>query len=175
MKKLFSSLCVFAIICLLAFSGCSDGWTEVQSITYYTDSHSTTYTSMLYYNVTSESIKETDYIEAPESQKNKFCFKRSYSAEIDVDRKKSLDDFDKNLENKNIEIGKIYYSKYYEDMDWEQKYPVYIKYTINYQELRYVKVKFTDNDCLEISYYEEGNNKTEKVKPTSYQITYFED
>ena len=35
MKKLFSSLCVFAILCLLAFSGCSDGWTEVQSITYY--------------------------------------------------------------------------------------------------------------------------------------------
>ncbi len=175
MKKFFCAIFSFVLVSLLCFTGCFDGWTEVQSITYHTDSRSNTYTSMIYCDITVEYIKEADYNEAPESQKNEFYFKSSYSTEIDIDRKQFLDEFNNNLKDKNIEIGKTYYSTYYDDMDWDQKNPFYIKYTINYQELRYVKVKFVDNDCLEISYYEEGKNKTVKVQPTSYEITYFED
>ena len=70
MKKLFSSLCVFAILCLLAFSGCSDGWTEVQSVTYYTDSVAHTYTSKIYHNVTIQDIEQSDYDNAPKEQQH---------------------------------------------------------------------------------------------------------
>lgn len=175
MKKLFSILCAFVISSVVFFAGCSDKWTEVQSITYHTDSGAKTYTSMIYYNVTTEYITQEEYNELPENQKRKFCFKSSYLREIDVNRKQFIDEFNKDLENNNVEIGKVYYSTYYEETDWEQKSPVYIKYIINYQELRYIKIKFTDNDWIEINYYEGGKSKIIHVKPASYEITYFED
>lgn len=160
MKKLFSSLCVFAIICLLAFSGCSDGWTEVQSITYYTDSHSTTYTSMVYRKIKDiETITESEYAQAPESQKEfRFDF-FTFDLEIPVNRKPTI----KKVKNS---VGKTVYST-------SDRY--YHKFVVESYELRYVKIRFSENDCLEINYYDSDKNKTEKVKPTSYEITYFED
>ena len=61
MKKIFAFISSFLIVCLLAFSGCSDDWTEVQSITYYTDSVAHTYTSKIFYDVTVQDIEQSDY------------------------------------------------------------------------------------------------------------------
>lgn len=164
MKKFFSSLCVFAIICLLAFSGCSDGWTEVQSVTYYTDSVAHTYTSMLYRNIGKEEIQQAEYNNAPEEQKQYSALGFESKIKIDVNRKSFLSTVAK-------EANQIYFVV---NLGPISSLDRYFKYTIINYETRYVKIRFAKKDCLEINYYDKEEYKTLTVKPTSYQITYFE-
>ena len=90
MKKLFSILCAFLISSVIFFAGCSDKWTEVQSITYHTDSGSTTYTSMIYRDITYEEITENEYNEMKATQNEKpytvsyYGFERLESSRLDT-------------------------------------------------------------------------------------------
>lgn len=162
MKKLFSILCAFVISSVVFFAGCSDKWTEVQSITYHTDSGSKTYTSTIYRKIKdTEIITESEYEQAPKDQKEFRFDSFTFDLEIPVDR----NDMIKKVKNT---VGKTIYSTSYPDR-------YYHKFVVESYELRYVKIRFIENDNLEINYYDEAENRTVKVKPASYEITYFED
>lgn len=97
MKKFFCAIFSFVLVSLLCFTGCSDGWTEVQSITYY--------------------------------------ISPSHSQEIRC---------------------------------YDEEHPL--------------KIRFLENNCLEISYWERYDNgqwqyekKSIKIYPISYQINYYID
>lgn len=165
MKKFFCAIFSFVLVSLLCFTGCSDGWTEVQSITYHTDSYSNTYTSMIYRKIGIQKIEKTEYDQASEEEKEFPSLGLEPKVEIGIDRKSFLAAA-KNESNKTYfveepELGGLQYT--------------YYKYTIISYEIRYVKIRFSDNDCIEINYYDGDENKTTKVQPTSYEITYFED
>lgn len=51
MKKFLAIMCSVLVLCLLSFAGCSDGWTEVQSITYSVGGETTTISSTEEYPV----------------------------------------------------------------------------------------------------------------------------
>lgn len=51
MKKFLALMCSVLVLCLLSFAGCSDGWTEVQSITYSVGGETTTISSTEEYPV----------------------------------------------------------------------------------------------------------------------------
>mgnify|MGYP005918571425 CR=1 FL=1 len=174
MKKLFSSLCVFAILCLLAFSGCSDGWTEVQSVTYYTDSVAHTYTSKIYHNVTIQDIEQSDYDNAPKEQQHYYYvhFTEPYKSELITmksDRKASIDEVEKKVKTPA-------YCKCVTGIPTETgigTYTYYKKYSIDTYEIRYVKIRFTEKNFIEVNYYNGAENETIKALFTSYEITYF--
>ena len=175
MKKLFSSLCVFAILCLLAFSGCSDGWTEVQSVTYYTDSVAHTYTSKIYYDGTVQDIDQSEYENAPSEKKyrtNSYMFRPSYTPTLVTmksDRKTSISEIEE-----KVNTSSVYYqivTDMNESGDVLQAY--YKKCYIDTYELRYVKIKFTEKNFIEVNYYNGAENETIKALFTSYEVTYF--
>ena len=167
MKKLFSILCAFVISSVVFFAGCSDKWTEVQSITYHTDSGSTTYTSTIYRNATDiELITEEEFNNAPpEYTESVMGYGWHSSLVIPINRTETL----KKVKNT---VGKTIYVTAYSIYDSQRQM---YKCQIESYELRYVKIRFIKNDNLEINYYDEAENRTVKVKPTSYEITYFED
>ena len=174
MKKFFSSLCVFAILCLLAFSGCSDGWTEVQSITYYTDSVAHTYTSKIYYDVTVQDTEQSDYDNAPKEQQHCYYgyFTEPYKSELIAmksDRKASIDEVEE-----KVNTSSVYYqivTDMNESGDVLQAY--YKKYSIDTYEIRYVKIRLTEKNFIEVNYYNGAENETIKALFTSYEVTYF--
>lgn len=179
MKKFLALMCSVLVLCL-SFAGCSGGWTEVQSITYSVGGETTTYTSKICYYGTSEEIDQATYESAPEGQKE------SYS-------------------NFLMELyGDMYYTDVYNIQEWTYPQRVtlsvhrnsvisfsdsmvnktyfceslgdyYTKETISSYEIQYVKFKPSDGDNIEISYYQNGEARTIRVLPTSYEITYFED
>ena len=160
MKKFFSSLCVFAILCLLAFSGCSDGWTEVQSVTYYTDSVAHTYTSKIYYDGTVQDIDQSEYENAPSEKKyrtNSYMFRPSYTPTLVTmksDRKTSISEIEE-----KVNTSSVYYqivTDMNESGDVLQAY--YKKCYIDTYELRYVKIKFTEKNFIEVNYYNGAEN-----------------
>ena len=166
MEKLFSILCAFLISSVIFFAGCSDKWTEVQSITYHTDSGSTTYTSMIYRDITYEEITENEYNEMKATQNEKpytvsyYGFERLESSRLDTTNRASLPYTD---------VSKIYLAcdDYYLAFGEGKLY----KFTVNSYSLKYVEVKIVDKGQIDIRY----DGKTIKVCPTSYEITYFED
>ena len=165
MKKFFCAIFSFVLVSLLCFTGCSDSWTEVQSITYHTDSRSNTFTSIICRKIGIQKIEKTEYDQASKEEKEFPSLGLEPKREIGIDRKSFLAAV-KNESNKTYfveepELGGLQYT--------------YYKYTISSYEIRYVKIRFSDNDCIEINYYDDDENKTEKVKATSYEITYFED
>ena len=171
MKKFFSSLCVFAIICLLAFSGCSSEssndaseWVEVQSITYYIDTTNYQHTaqekkltSYIYAKIKDrKQITESEYTEASQELKTSF-FAQTDNLDIPENRNETIKQIKKL-------VGKTIYSNY-----WG-----YQKYFFESYEIRYVKVRFINSDCLEINYVDSKSHYI-KILPLSYEITYFED
>lgn len=169
MKRFLSFLCFGIILCMLAFAGCSDGWTEVQSITYAVGGETTTYTSKICYYGTSEEIDQATYESAPEEQKKDLWggLSEGYPRyeSISVNRETAI------AEAKE-RSGQIMFCSY----TYQWGYPVeYRKETISSYEIQYVKFKPSDGDNIEISYYQNGEARTILVLPTSYEITYFED
>lgn len=166
MKKLFSILCAFLISSVIFFAGCSDKWTEVQSITYHTDSGSKTYTSMIYRDITYEEITENEYNEMKATQNEKPYtlgyngFKRLESSGLDTTNRASLPYTD---------VSKIYLAC--DDIYALNDIDGFYKFTVNSYSLKYVEVKIVDKGQIDIRY----DGKTIKVCPTSYEITYFED
>lgn len=69
MKKFFCAIFSFVLVSLLCFTGCSDGWTEVQSITYHTDSDGYIYTSTFYRDISYEEITKEEYKNILENEK----------------------------------------------------------------------------------------------------------
>ncbi|MDE7453315.1 MAG: hypothetical protein K2N22_02790, partial [Clostridia bacterium] len=67
MKKLVISLTLvlLTLFCVSTVGCKKDEWQEVQSITYTTDSGSTTLTSKYHWEITSETIDESEYNNAP--------------------------------------------------------------------------------------------------------------
>lgn len=167
MKKLFSILCAFLISSVVFFAGCSDKWTEVQSITYHTDSGSKTYTSTIYRNATDkESVTEEEFNNAPpEYTESVIGYGWDPSLVIPINRTETL----KKVKNT---VGKTIYVAAY---SYDGQMRRFDKVEVESYELRYVKIRFIENDNLEINYYDEAENRTVKVKPASYEITYFED
>lgn len=169
MKKFLALMCSVLVLCLLSFAGCSDGWTEVQSITYSVGGETTTYTSKICYYGTSEEIDQATYESAPGEQKKDLWgglpegYPRYES--ISVNRKTAI------AEAKE-RSGQTMFCSY----TYKWGYPVeYRKETISSYEIQYVKFKPSDGNNIEISYYQNGESRTIRVFPTSYEITYFED
>lgn len=174
MKKFFCAIFSFVLVSLLCFTGCSDGWTEVQSITYAIGSSSTTYTSKIVIHVIYEDIEETTYNNAPEEKKHEWFLSNSQLPhthdvinDISVNRQESISSVENELNTETF--NKIFTADFF-----GEEMVIYNKCHETY-ELRYVKIRFSDNDCIEINYYDDDENKTVKVKPASYEITYFED
>lgn len=176
MKKIFAFISSFLIVCLLAFSGCSaitlsdssssgSEWNEVQSITYYTDSISHTYTSTIYRSIGQTEIQQDEYDNAPKEQKKNSPLGFLSEVEIDINRQNFLSIADK-------EIGVTYFTMSLGPISSMNRY---YKYLIISYEIRYVKIKLAENDHIEVNYYDNSVNKTIDVKPSSYEITYFED
>ena len=166
MKKFFCAVFSFVIVSLLCFAGCSDGWTEVQSITYRTDSDGYIYTSTFYRDISYEEITKEEYKNILENEKTSeyhigVRFDDITQGEIPVNRKEFISEYT---------VGEIYLAR---DNFWlpiEESESLY-KFTVNKQEFQYVKIRFVDDGYIEINY-----SKIKKlVKPTSYEITYFED
>ena len=174
MKKIFAFISSFLIVCLLAFSGCSDDWTEVQSITYYTDSVAHTYTSKIFYDVTVQDIEQSDYDNAPKEQQHCYYgyFTEPYKSELIAmksDRKASIDEVKKKVKTPA-------YCKWVTGIPTETgigTYTYYKKYSIDTYEIRYVKIRLTEKNFIEVNYYNGAENETIKSLFTSYEITYF--
>lgn len=150
MKKLliaFLAMCISAF-CIIPFAGCDSGWVEVQSITYTTmDGEETTYTSMCIWDIADEIVSKAEYENAPNDHKGEF-FNFSNKEIIDVNRQEFI-------VNANKKIGETYYSYQYFYPDWNNegnKVSAYVKGTYTNYTLEYVKVKFVENDHIEIDY-----------------------
>lgn len=161
-KKLFSvvALCISCVI-LAASVGCNtlsegDGWTEVQSITYTTESGTTTLTSECEWNTNSIIIDKSEYDSIPDEEKNSDSVDFPYY--ISVDRK----DF---VSKANEITDKIYY---YTGLDINDQI-VYVKSNPRYT-IKYVKVKVISDKVVEIDF----KNEVKQISTLSYEITYFE-
>ena len=162
MKKLCVCLSSLFILC---FAGCngsigssatsSDGWQEIQSITYYVNNSLSTVTSTYEWEYTEEEITQDEYINAPNEQKKQIYFNGSLKP-------------DKNefFLKHNKEKDKIYYYK-------KDSYPgfSYAKCKLNTYSVYCVKIKFYDDGSFDLQY----KNETKRIKALSYEITYFND
>lgn len=176
MKKLLISL-LLAVVTVVCVAGCGSTsgaelpnkvnygeWVEVQNITYYLNSENDTNVSnefklksTCYFDGESERISQSEYENASAEQKIYLP-----SENIDVNRKDYFAKIDEI-------VGKTFY--YVSNYGYN-----YNKGKINSYEPRYVRVRFYDDNSLEINYYETLNNQgytTIKVLPLSYAITYF--
>lgn len=173
MKKFFSSLCVFSILSLLAFSGCTSDnsntaseWVEVQSITYsIKDGSEKKLTSTVYRKISDlQTITLEEFENAPEEQKE-YPYSLDYSSsEVPIDRKPMIEKVQKSL-------GKTIYSA-------NNLLNCYYKFIVENYETRYVKIHLLDDGSIKINYYETLNAlgfTTINVLPVSYEITYFKD
>lgn len=164
MKKFFSAfLTAILLVFPISLSACSnDGeWKEIQSITYRTDSGGNTVTSTYWYECQRIEVTQEEY----ESASSELIGSRYEGGKIRTDRKTHLNKL-------SSVIGEYYYLSLpiYEDTHtvWE-----YFKYTYTSVEVRYVEIKFLDDNLFELKYYENGDYVTIRVLPTSYEITYF--
>lgn len=183
MKKVFAVIFV-ALIGVFSLAGCistsnrdnynsasakDDEWIEIQSVTYYTNNENTTLVAYEH-NVTStvkiettetEKITQEEYLNVSEDKKPPSIIRNSIgNNNFSVDRKSDL----QTLQNS---INKTYvYCNYYLN-------PTYYKATVKSYEIRYVKIRFLDNEIFELNYYNGTEYITIRVKPLSYIVTYF--
>lgn len=167
MKKLCVCLSLLFILC---FAGCngsigssatsSDGWQEIQSITYYVNNSLSTVTSTYEWEYTEEVATEEEVNNAPDDQKGMVDVKGS----IQINK----NDFITELDNMK---GKTFY--YIKDYHLEEGKPVYsyAKLKLNIYAVHYVKIKFYDDGSFDLQY----KNETNRIKALSYKITYFND
>lgn len=187
MKKYLCTV-LAALLALVSLVGCGgsasapeynsakDGeWFEIQSITYYLNNSTYQY-SAEEYTLTSkyiwevgdtENIEKEEYIAAKKDQEI-ISFS---SGAIGINRKDSI-------KNPTKYIGKYYYFTSY-------GYPedIYYKKQLLSCNIYYVKIRFLENENIELNYCEynikdifsDFNNKTIRIKPLAYSITYFSD
>ncbi len=186
MKKIIVilSVALTALLCALG-AGCGGSdlpsstpngeWLEVQSIKYSTNStdHGTTsYVSTSYilkstcrFDAETEASTAEEFESAPDDlKKYSYSYYHSSEAEMPLNRKEFLDT------TKNS-IGKTYYIK---DEDYYNA-TYYYKTTLKSYELRYVRVRFLEDNCIELNYYDGSEQTTIRVLPLSYTVTYFND
>lgn len=178
MKKLMTLILTVALCACLSipFAGCDSGWVEVQSITYTTRSGETkTITSKCYWEITSEIITKAEYDNAPIEIKGEFFYLVNDGEEIPQDRK-AFKTYINSL--KGTYFYNCQYIYEYPGFPDGNKVYTYYKQAIKSYELKYVNVKISDNDSIEIKY----DNITQTIAPTYvndassfYQITYFND
>lgn len=170
MKKLLATICIFLLLPIVCVSaGCntsnSNGnWVEIKSIRYYLNRPLNGYHETEEYRLTSfyeceivtEEVTQEEYDNASNEQKVEIS-SYGYIASNRQEFISSLKKF------RNTPFYNYRYS--------------YSKNIIKNYKLYYVKVKFLDNNCLELSYYDTYNDHdhiTMRVMPLSYEITYFE-
>lgn len=166
-RKLFVTAVLLAICvcCIVPFAACGDGWEEVQSITYKTNSSSKTLYSKCIWDITYQDILKEEFDNAPDKDKQ-FTNSQEYpwmfnpNSNININRKDFI-----NISNKNIGLT-VYLAISYGNEDYEYKKVTYNSYTLNY-----VKIKFNSDNSIEINY----DGETTKVLPLSYEVSYFED
>lgn len=167
MKKFLAIMCSVLVLCLLSFAGCSDGWTEVQSITYSVGGETTTYTSKICYYGSYEYVDQDTYESAPNDQKKGALGGSFYagfprSQELPTDRASIISECESR-------IGKTFFVVY---ANSSLKY--FAKETISSYEMEYVRIKKHGDREVEIIYYEDDKEITVSVSTDSYEITYFE-
>ena len=179
MKKFFAVIFVTLLV-VASLVGCSstsspnyisakDGeWVEIHSVTYYTNNEANSTYESSKYTITStycvettkpEEITQEEYLDASE---NKISSSINLSGgEFSVDRESTL----QALQNST--------NKTFNYIDYPNNY---YKVTVKSYEIRYVKIRFLDNDTFELNYYYGINDisyTTIRVKPLSYTVTYF--
>lgn len=171
MKKLSIFLSFLFAFTFLFLTGCNPSnnsdWVDIQKITYAVES-SQSFTSTCLWDISIDEIEESEYESVPDHQKSVTSSnpRNYYSEEIDINKKDFLSKVKK-------QEGRTFYYAY--ENGYNNKY-TYYKVTYKAYELRYVKVRFLENNNLEIMYFETMNNSeytTLRVLPLSYQITYF--
>lgn len=165
MKKFLALMCSVLVLCL-SFAGCSDGWTEVQSITYFVGGETTTYTSTIFYDIEREII---DASEVPEGQQvenfqNFLLWSGPYCTQqvIPADRDAFFDSSQINTPE-----------RYFKASDSDET--SVIKYSISAYQIQYITVKKISDRELEIKHYDDDKEVSVSVSTDSYEITYFED
>ncbi len=175
-KKLFCILMVLILPISILLVGCGDGepqtinnneneWLEVQSISYIINNEEYTQTSQIKYNVENiESITWEEYESAPSDYKIGTSISDFYS------NAQTIDIFKNEIKTANKYVGNICYFASIYDSNCS-------KGLISSYEIYYLKVRFMGSDILEINYYDNllSSTTTSRIKPTSYEITYFND
>ena len=103
-------------------------------------------------------VGEEEYNEAPENLKKPESILSELSTEISVNRKKFFNDMNQYLKySYYVNVNRIESQRYY-------------KYTIQSYSIEYLKILILD-DVIELNY----SGGTIRVKPISYEISYFND
>lgn len=169
MKKLLAAIMASVIFIFpLSLSSCSGGWQEIQSITYTTDTGSETLTSSYIFDYTTEDITEAEY--NPDLQDQ---ITISYRGKIPKNRKEFIDELS---DNKN----KVEHSHFYRNDEGmiangpiDGYYEVFTKTTFFGYTIHYIQIKFYEDGSFELKYYENDDEKSVHILPSSYEITYF--
>ena len=166
MKKFLALMCSVLVLCL-SFAGCSDGWTEVQSITYSVGGETTTYTSKICYYGSYEYVDQDTYESAPNDQKKGALGGSSYAGfprrrELTTDRASIISECESR-------IGKTFFVFY------GSPRRSFAKETISSYEIEYVRIKKSGDREVQIKHYDDDKEVTISVSTDSYEITYFED
>lgn len=169
MKKFLLPLSLAAVFFILCFTGCNnsaknsdnDGWIEVQSITYYLQDNAYTHTSNYVWDYTEEKITQEEFCTAtniaPEDLSSiQYPFPLEKD-EIPADRQELFNRL-KSIKNST----KYSFSNTYNQYHFYKR--LYTDYTIFY-----IKVRFCNDGSLEWQY----KNEKKRIKPLSYEITYF--
>lgn len=170
-RKLFIVLISFltCLCCIIPFAGCGSDdspklpseikngeWIEVYNITYFINSFNGTHTS------------------------NELKLESSYELERDTEQVSQSEYDNASAEQKYFDLPstminrKAFITKL---KQWIEK-PYYFfdgsscfKTTIKSYKIKYIRVRFLNDNCIEIN----DSNKTIRVLPLSYSITYFND
>lgn len=171
-KRLFCFILAFILPFSLILVSCGksnnndnieNDWIEVQSITYVLKDGTSISSSISWHTTGWTSITEEEYNNAPYSQKWGNSDYRKMNALIRINRKEFFD-------NENKSLNYTYYG-YKEGFS-----KIFYKETLSNYEIRYVKVRFLNDDILELNYYDIADGFiTIRIKPLSYEITYFND
>lgn len=158
MKKIIFPLCFIIVITLLFATGCKNNkWIEVQSITYAVGNETYKRTSVYSYDITRDSCTKEDYDNATHKSRNDMSESSYRDIPLEIDRKQQLEDL-------NSQVGLTYYHPIY-------SVGTYGTTTFNSLQLNYVKIRFIDDNSLEIAFKDEIN----RIHSTNYKITYFND
>lgn len=196
-KKLITPIILLALCACFAvpFTGCGNTdtpnlpsttkngeWIEVQSITYWTNAYLTDGTTQYVssrYNLKSACYIETESEEVTEAEYNSATDELKGYPLLSSNFSNNRKEYITTLDNW---VNKYYYVVSYEYVNYEYIPTHYFKEAIKSYKLYYVKVRFLDNNNLEINFsnYNENQNFTPnsynttiRVLPLSYTVTYF--
>lgn len=186
-KKLITPFILIALcVCFVVpFAGCGGAddtpdlpdatkngeWIEVQRITYWTNTGSYTTSGATIYDLVStysieaeiEEVSKEEYDRATDEQKNSIPDYNITDVYMPINRKEIISTY-------SSLTGKTYFI-------YSSSSNSYFRLSLNFV-LRYVRVRYLDNNCIEINYYETSKNQgytSMRILPLSYSITYFND